>query len=257
MPVTLVKAKWVDGNLVFGDAPGASGGRVDLGEDGAGMDRILRGATSGSYVQWDESADDLILAGTAAIQTAQTGTGYSLNLISVTSTTASGNTRGLRVNTTTSPSITHGDLQCVHGYLTMGTGVTLGTGAAIYPLSAWIDLPSDITTGSGNVIAGLRVIFDPNGVDLSSLAGGGESALIYAQTWADQNGSLEHGLRLISGGGSGSIKNAISIASTGTATFGRFLDWTEGPAGFQEFMLLPTADAQSRHIVIYMGDSRG
>jgi hypothetical protein len=179
MPVTLVKAKWVDGNLVFGDAPGASGGRVDIGEDGAGMDRILRGATSGSYLQWDESADELILAGVASIQTAQTGTGYSLNLISVTSTTASGNTRGLRVNTTTSPSITHGDLQCVHGYLTMGAGVTLGTGAAIYPLSAWIDLPSDITTGSGNVIAGLRVIFDPNGVVTSAVWQAAASRRLY------------------------------------------------------------------------------
>jgi hypothetical protein len=137
----------------------------------------------------------------------------------------------------------------------MGTGNTLATNAAVYPLSAWIDVPSDLTTGSGNLIAGLRVIFDANNLDLSSLAGGGESALIYAQKWSDSGGDLEHGLRIVCGGGTGSIKNAISVASTGSATLGRFLDWTEGPTGFQEFATLPTVDAQSRHLVIYMGNS--
>jgi hypothetical protein len=188
-------------------------------------------------------------------QMTQTGTGYSFNLVSVTGTTASGNLRGWRVNVTTSASITHGDLQCIHGYLTLGATNTLATNAAVYPLSAWIDVPSDLTTGTGNLIAGLRVIFDANGLDLSSLAGGGESALIYAQKWSDSGGDLEHGLRIVCGGGTGSIKNAISVASTGSATLGRFLDWTEGPAGFQEFATLPLADAQSRHVIIYMGDS--
>jgi hypothetical protein len=222
------------------------------GVDGTGYDVTMYGDTASAYWQWDQSADDMILAGSASVQTAQTGTGYSFNLVSVTSTTASGNTRGWRVNTTTSNSITHGDLQCVHGYLTMGTGVTLGTGAAVYPLSAWIDVPSDITTGSGNVIAGLRAIFDANGVDLGSLAGGGESALAYLQTWGGNAGVLDHGVRVVAGT-STTIGNGISFGGAGTFT--RLIDWTEGPAGFVTLATWSTADAQTRHLNWYMGDS--
>lgn len=36
---------------------------VDIGEDDSGYDFYFRGATSGSYVMWDESADEMIFEG--------------------------------------------------------------------------------------------------------------------------------------------------------------------------------------------------
>jgi len=46
------------------------------------------------------------------------------------------------------------------------------------------------------------------------MAGGGESALYYGQTWATA-GQIEFGLRLIAGATS-TIKNAISVGGSGT-----------------------------------------
>ena len=153
---------------------------------------------------------------------------WSHNLVSVTATAGAGEgTRGWRVNMTTAASATMGDMQCVHGYLTMGATPTLGAGAAIYPISAWLDLPDTTTTSTGNVICGVRSIVDANNNDLSGMAGGGESALFYGQTWAS-SGAIEHGLRIIAGAGT-TIKNAISIGGSGT--FSQMFDFTEGQSG--------------------------
>lgn len=181
------------------------------------------------------------------------GSGYSLNLIQVRA--ADGNaTRGLRVNMTSEASTTQGDLQCVHGYLTLGSSATLGTGAAVYPLSAWIDVPSDITTGSGNVIAGLRVIFDANGVDLSALAGGGESALFYGQTWAAASSAIEHGLRVIAGANT-TIKNALSVGGSGT--FNKVIDLTDWDADTTLVLVQggPKDTTETAHLTIAAGDA--
>jgi hypothetical protein len=240
-------------HLARGGATGTDLISLTYGKNDSGIDVTWYGDTNLAYMMWDASGDDFILSGPAAIQTAQTGSGYSFNLISVTMDTGSGNLRGLRVNLTSSASITVGDMQCVHGYLTLGATNTLATNAAVYPLSAWLDLPS-VTTGTGNLIAGLRVIVDVNNQDLSSLAGGGESALIYAQKWSDTGGDLEHGLRLVCGGGTGSIKNMISMAATGSATIGQLFDFTEGPQ-FQKLATFATADAQTRKVNFYIGDS--
>lgn len=217
------------------------------------------GYTGDACGHWVDADDDLLYINLAGVKRqinafAQEGTGYSLNLISVTSTTASGNTRGLRVNTTTSASITHGDLQSIHGYLTMGSSVTLGTGAAVYPLSAWLDVPSDITTGSGNIIAGLRVVFEGNGVDLTSLAGGGESALIYAQTWAEASTAIDHGLAIVAGAGS-TIQSAIHLGGSGT--FNQVLDATEWGADTEMVLLKggPKDANEDSQFIIAIGDA--
>lgn len=180
--------------------------------------------------------------------------GYSLNLISVQADGASNNTRGWRVNMTTTASQTQGDLQCVHGYLTLGSSVTLAAGAAVYPLSAWIDVPSDITTATGNVIAGVRAIFDANGLDLSALAGGGESALFYGQVWAQASSAIEHGLRISAGAGT-TIKNGLSVGGPGTIS--RVIDLTDW--GKDTTLVLmqggPKDVTETAHLAIAAGDA--
>ena len=175
-------------------------------------------------------------------------TGYSYNLIDVTASAAA-NLRGLRVNVRSGDNAV-GDLQCVHGYLDVEDGATINANAAVYPLSAWLNITDGAThIAAGNVICGLRVIVDVNSEDLTSLAGGGESALIYAQTWAG-TGSIDEGLRLVIGAGT-TITQAISLGGTGTA--GRILEWTELGNGEQELMLCGTQDAQVRNIRWFMG----
>lgn len=160
----------------------------------------------------------------AVFQLAQTDSGYSLNLVSVTADGASNNTRGWRVNVTTTASQTQGDLQGIHTYLTTGSSVTLGTNAAVYGLSAWVDIPSDITLGSGHVIAGERIIFDGNGVDFTGMAGGGESALLYMQTWGGVATQLDFGVRVVAGA-STTIDSAFSAGGSGT--IGDIIDLTD------------------------------
>ena len=184
------------------------------------------------------------------ISTAISGNGYSLNLIDVTSTGAGSNTRGLRVNVTTDASISHGDLQCVHGYLTLGSSASLASNAAVYPLSAWIDIPNTTTTGSGNIIAGCRVIFDPNNNDLGALAGGGESALFYGQTWAS-TGRIDSGIRIVAGSGS---TITAAFGAGGAGTFTRLFDFTES-AQEQVIAVFATADTSARKIELYVGDA--
>ena len=169
-----------------------------------------------------KGAGEIILNGTldaltigGAIQQTLTGEGWSLNLLNITSTATVGEgTRGLRVNMTTSPAIVSGDMQCLHGYMTLGAGASLAAGAAIGPLSGWLEIPDTTTTSTGNVLAAVRAIFDAGNNDLSVLAGGGESALFYGQTWAG-TGAIDHGLRVIAGTGT-TMTNGISIGGAGT-----------------------------------------
>ncbi|MHC4676310.1 MAG: hypothetical protein ACYTBZ_27780 [Planctomycetota bacterium] len=207
-------------------------------------------SSADNYMQWDASAQDLILAGAASFQTSQTGSGYSFNLISVTADGASNNTRGWRVNCTTTASQTQGDLQCIHGYLTTGASVTLAANAAVYPLSAWLDLPADVTTGTGNVVTGLRVIVDVNGTDRTTMAGGGESALGYFQQWASA-GAIDHGIRVVNGAGA-TIGDAFGVGGSGT--FSRLFDFTEVGDTETEIVVFGNQDAQTRKVRMFIGD---
>ena len=237
---------------------------LNIGDGTLSADIKVFGSAAANYMEWDASANALeftnaqITLTDSPIQQTSDGTGYSYNLIAVTSTTASGNTRGWRVNTTTTASMTHGDLQCIHGYLTMGATNTLATGAAIYPLSAWLDLPSTTVMGSGNVIAGLRVIFDGNGLDMgdtTALIGGGESALIYAQTWAGVATKIFHGLRIVAGA-STTIRNMLSLGGSGTVD--RIIDLTEWPTTDRMCKIIeggPTDSTATANWVFCVGDA--
>ena len=183
---------------------------------------------------------------------AMTGEGYSLNLLSVVSTATAGEgTRGLRVNATTSDSITTGDLQCVHGYLTLGSSAGIAANAAVYPLSAWIDIPDSTTVGSGAVLAGLRVIFDANNNDLRG--GGIESALIYAQTWASA-GQIDSGLFIAAGAGT-TIDSLIEFGSPGSRIGSAVIDLTSwGEDTPMTLLLGGPSDNAGAHLKICAGD---
>ena len=157
---------------------------------------------------------------TGAIQATISGSGYSLNLIAVTAA-AGAATRGLRVNCTTDASAAQGDLQCIHGYLTLGNSASIAANAAVYGLSSWVDIPDTTTVGSGTVVAGARIIFDPNNNALGSGTAGCESALLYMQTWAS-TGTIDAGLFISAGAGS-TIDTAIEL---GSGTFGEIIGLT-------------------------------
>lgn len=88
MAIELIQGKIVDGHIVYHDAPGASGGRVDFGEDAAGIDMKFLGGTSGCYVEWDESADILKIVKTSA---AITGSIAAMNITQTMTAAATAN----------------------------------------------------------------------------------------------------------------------------------------------------------------------
>ena len=69
MSISLVKSKWVSGNLVFEKVGTGAATGIHFGVDGTGLDVKFFGTTSGKYMLWDQSADKLIILGTADLGT--------------------------------------------------------------------------------------------------------------------------------------------------------------------------------------------
>ena len=61
MPVTKIRSKWSSGNLIFEPVTAALDCGITLGYDDNGLDFKAFGATSGSYMIWDQSTDALLL----------------------------------------------------------------------------------------------------------------------------------------------------------------------------------------------------
>jgi len=79
MGVALLKSKWISGNLVFSETVAGNDGAIHFGIDDDGIDVKFFGATSGSYMLWDESADKLIInAGTADLGTSCEADAYTV-----------------------------------------------------------------------------------------------------------------------------------------------------------------------------------
>lgn len=76
MPVANVRSKWSAGDLIFYESVAGNGAMVEFGEDASGLDVKLFGATTGKYLQWDESADTLI--NTGGSQHGVSGTGVDI-----------------------------------------------------------------------------------------------------------------------------------------------------------------------------------
>jgi len=78
MPVTLIKSEWSSGSLIFKKVgTGATTGIV-LGEDATGLDFKCYGDTTGKYMLWDQSADKLIVVGTADMGTSLNVAAYTV-----------------------------------------------------------------------------------------------------------------------------------------------------------------------------------
>lgn len=89
MPVANVRSKWTAGNLIFYESVAGNGASVQFGEDGSGMDMVLgRGTTASNYLQWDASANSLLLVGTAVRFSLGSFTGAAIGTGSVVSATA-------------------------------------------------------------------------------------------------------------------------------------------------------------------------
>jgi len=77
-------SRWVGGALEFYDGtqtvciiPGSTG-TFEFGESGEGMDVMFYGDTTGKSMLWDESADKLIILGTADLGTSCEADAYSV-----------------------------------------------------------------------------------------------------------------------------------------------------------------------------------
>ena len=78
MPVTLVKSEWSSGSLIFKKVgTGATTGIV-LGEDATCLDFKCYGDTTGKYMLWDQSADKLIVVGSADMGTSLNVAAYTV-----------------------------------------------------------------------------------------------------------------------------------------------------------------------------------
>jgi len=78
MPVTLVKSEWSSGSLVFKKLGSGAATGITLGEDATGLDFKVFGDTTGKYMLWDQSADKLIVVGTADMGSSLNATAYSV-----------------------------------------------------------------------------------------------------------------------------------------------------------------------------------
>ena len=189
------------------------------------------------------------------IQQAAAGTGYSYNLINVTNSTQAGNLRGWRVNVT--GTTTNTDLQCVHGYLTGPATPTFAANAAVYPLSAWLDLPDTTTFAGAAVVSGVRAIIDANNNTLGSASASVESAIFYGQTWASA-GTIDAGLFIAAGAGT-TIDSVLEIGGSGT--MGVILDLRSmQTSGYADNLMTlvrggPQDATAQTHFGIYVGDS--
>ena len=76
MPVSLVKSTWTSGNLVFKKVGTGASTAIELGVDGTGLDFVVYGDTTGKYMLWDQSADKLIVVGTADMGTSLNAAAY-------------------------------------------------------------------------------------------------------------------------------------------------------------------------------------
>ena len=225
-PITAT-AVLTDGQMIVGDGTGDP-----AIESGATL-RTSVGVGTGDSPQFA----GLTLTGPIQ-QTATDASGYSYNLLAVTAA-ADANIRGWRVNVSSGNAQTNTDMQCVHGYLTAGTTPTYAANAAVYPLSAWLDLPDSSTFAGASVVAGVRSIIDANNNAIGSAAASVESALFYGQTWAG-SGTIDDGIFIAAGAGT-TIDSVLELGGTGT--FGTIFDLTS----------VQTSGFISNHLTIVKG----
>jgi len=127
-----------------------------------------------------------------------------------------------------------GDLIGCYGVSTFqdGTG-THNASATMAGLLSWTEmLDTNVTFSSGGIFAGARVICETV-QDLDSIAGGGESALIYAQAYNNATGgNLDYGVAVVNNQETANknITSALYAHAEGGATFTNIIDCSTAAA---------------------------
>jgi len=227
-----------------------NGGTVTVGEDDTGYDVKFFGATSGSYMLWDEDVDDLILAGTAILSIDTTTDSSS-------TTTGSFHTDGgvgiakklyvgtdLDVNGTANlDAVDIDDAVQITGTVIVGVDDTghdvkfFGASAGAFMLydqsedTLEIRGPSaDATTSTGKLLLS-TALTDINDGDVigridfkaGSEAGGGDSVLAGASIWAEADATFSSTVNstdlVFATGDSALASEKLRIDSTGQVTF--------------------------------------
>ena len=172
-----------EANLSFTGSALTCIGTVTVGVDDTGHDVKFFGATSGAYMLWDESADDLVLAGAAGIDLAGDidvdgtanldntdidgtlavdGTTISLDATTSLNIDNSNTSNGITIGTATSGvpvSIGHTTSEVtVNDNLTVTGTLTLGSGAEL--TEAELEMLDGITAGT--IAASKAVVVDSN-----------------------------------------------------------------------------------------------
>ena len=216
----------IDGttNLDVVDIDGATqiDATVTVGVDDTGYDVKFFGATSGAYMLWDESVDDLILAGASRVvvpdgqlvlgSTAVTSTAAELNLID------GGTARG-----TTAVADADGLLHNDGGTMRMTSAATFKTYFQEGISTAYDDLTTgdaavNIATSAGNIT------IDAQGNDtdiiLKGTDGGADTTFLTIDGSAAGEATFNAGIVIADAGniGSASDKDAIAISSGGVVT---------------------------------------
>ena len=217
----------IDGtaNLDTVDIDGATqiDATVTVGVDDTGYDVKFFGATSGAHMLWDDSVDDLILAGAARIvvpegnlvlgSTAVTSTPAEINLIdggATVGTTAVADGDGLLHNDNGTMRVT--SAATFKTYFQEGISqayddFTIGDAAVL------------VTTSSGNIT--IDAAGNDTDIILKGTDGGADTTFLTIDGSAAGEATFNAGIVIANAGniGSASDKDAIAIASNGVVTF--------------------------------------
>jgi len=194
-------------------------GTITVGTDGTGYDVKLFGDTSGAYMLWDESADDLILAGAANL--------------SVTNTTNSTSTGTGSIHTQGGLGVT---LDCY-----FGDDIFLSSGAVFNWNSGDVTLThssNKLTLGGSNSLE----LSDDDSADKSIVVeqqGTGQAAIFLAKIGASNSNNA--GLQMYQGSGNGSANNHRYDVTYdgGNAHFNIYSSDTDGSATGADVLRIP------------------
>jgi len=194
----------------------------------------------------DASTDTLTVTGTLAV----TGTESVATGIAAVQMTSDGTTaaRAIKSRTFGPTSGTCGDLIGVYALAEMQGGATTAANSTVASLLTWTTVTATDSIGTGNVIAGIRVILDDQ-LGLAGIASGTNSALIYCNQWANAASSIDFGVAITQGAAT-TMGSAFFLDAAGTAVTNVIeVDNTGNTTNFANF------DAQAGCVADASGES--
>jgi len=158
MGVANVKSGWVSGNLVFQEETIGNGAQIHFGVDDDGLDVKFFGATSGAYMLWDESADQLVIVGTETITVSglNASTGRALKIDATVAAPAHADGYGVvEINANFSGTVAGPYAAASSTWINMASASVPGA-HIITPRNDGIYLPTGITASSAKMVMGGR-----------------------------------------------------------------------------------------------------